>query len=107
MAVFGAGFGIIQNATLALMIARVPASGYGMATAAWNLAYDTGYGAGPAVFGVLVVHTGYPAAFACTGVLMLAALVPARRALGSGPARSRAAGPGAGYGPDLNHSAAC
>jgi predicted MFS family arabinose efflux permease len=81
MALFGAGFGIVQNATLALMIARVPASGYGMASAAWNLAYDAGYGAGPAVFGVLVVHTGYPAAFACTGVLMLAALVPARRVL--------------------------
>ena len=105
MALFGAGFGIIQNATLALMIARAPASGYGMASAAWNLAYDAGYGAGPAVFGLLVVHTGYPAAFACAGALMLAALVPARRA-GPPPAQPRAAVPDAGCEPDLNRSAA-
>jgi MFS family permease len=106
MAVFGAGFGIIQNATLALMIARVPASGYGMATAAWNLAYDAGYGAGPAVFGVLVVHTGYPAAFACTGALMLAALVPACRALRIRRPRPRAAVLDDGGGRDLNARAA-
>lgn len=105
MALFGAGFGIIQNATLALMMARVPASGYGMASAAWNLAYDAGYGAGPAVFGVLVVHTGYPAAFACTGALMLAALVPARRVLSGRRAGPRTAG--AEGEPDLNSSAVC
>jgi MFS family permease len=106
MALFGAGFGIIQNATLALMIARVPVSGYGMATAAWNLAYDAGYGAGPAVFGVLVVHTGYPAAFACTGALMLAALVPARRAQRIQRPCPRAAVLGDGGGRDLNGRAA-
>jgi predicted MFS family arabinose efflux permease len=79
MAVFGTGFGISQTATFALMVDRVPPSGYGMASALWNLAYDAGYGAGPAAFGVVVVHTGYPAAFGLTGVLMLAALVPALR----------------------------
>jgi MFS family permease len=96
MVLFGAGFGIVQNATLALMIARVPAAGYGMATAAWNLAYDAGYGTGPAAFGVLVVHTGYPAAFACAGALMLAALAPARRARGNRPARPLTGRPGPG-----------
>jgi len=45
----------------------------------WNLAYDAGYGAGPAVFGLFAGHTGYPAAFALTGLLMLAALPAARR----------------------------
>ena len=79
MAIFGTGFGIIQNATFAMMIDRVPASGYGAASALWNLAYDAGYGAGPAVFGVFVVYTGYPVAFALTGMLMVAALVPALR----------------------------
>jgi MFS family permease len=74
MCLFGTGFGIIQNATLALMIDRMPASGIGTASALWSLAYDTGYGAGPAVFGLLVNHTGYPAGFALTGVLMLVAL---------------------------------
>jgi MFS family permease len=79
MSVFGIGFGITQNATFALMIDRAPASGYGTASALWNLAYDAGYGAGPIVFGVFVAHTGYPAAFALTGLLMLTALLPAVR----------------------------
>ena len=73
------GFGITQNATFALMIDRAPASGYGTASALWNLAYDAGYGAGPMVFGVFVAHTGYPAAFALTGLLILTALLPAVR----------------------------
>ena len=77
MCLFGIGFGISQNVTFALMIDRAPVSGYGTASALWNLAYDAGYGAGPIVFGVFVVYTGYPAAFALTGMLMLAALVPA------------------------------
>jgi MFS family permease len=79
MCLFGIGFGITQNVSFALLIDRAPASGYGTASALWNLAYDAGYGAGPAVFGVFVGCTGYPAAFALTGMLMLAALLPAIR----------------------------
>jgi MFS family permease len=79
MCLFGIGFGISQNVTFALLVDRAPVSGYGTASALWNLAYDAGYGAGPAVFGVFVVYTGYPAAFTLTGTLMLAALVPALR----------------------------
>ena len=79
MCLFGIGFGITQNVTFALMIDRAPASGYGTASALWNLAYDAGYGAGPAVFGLFVGGTGYPAAFVLTGMLMLAALLPAVR----------------------------
>ena len=79
MCLFGIGFGIAQNTTFALMLDRAPASGYGTASALWNLAYDAGYGTGPIVFGVFVAHTGYPAAFALTGLLILAALVPAVR----------------------------
>ena len=79
MCLFGTGFGVSQNATFALMIDRMPASGFGTASALWSLAYDGGYGAGPAVFGLFVSHTGYPAAFALTGALMLAALPAARR----------------------------
>jgi len=79
MCLFGTGFGIAQNVTFALMLDRAPASGYGTASALWNLAYDAGYGTGPIVFGVFVAHTGYPAAFALTGLLILAALVPAVR----------------------------
>jgi MFS family permease len=79
MCLFGIGFGIAQNVTFALMLDRAPASGYGTASALWNLAYDAGYGTGPIVFGVFVAHTGYPAAFGLTGLLILAALVPAVR----------------------------
>jgi MFS family permease len=78
MSLFGIGFGIVQNATFVLMIDRMPPSGLGTASALWNLAYDAGYGAGPALFGLLVIHTGYPAAFALTAALMLAALPAAR-----------------------------
>ena len=80
MCVFGTGFGIIQNTPLALMIDRMPAAGLATASALWNLAYDAGYGAGPAVVGVFVGHTGYPAAFAVTGLLILAAGPAGRRA---------------------------
>jgi MFS family permease len=92
MFLFGTGFGISQNATFALMIDRAPVSGYGTASALWNLAYDAGYGAGPAVFGVFVVYTGYPAAFALTGMLMLAALVPAVRDRAAGAAAAGSGG---------------
>jgi len=70
---------LIWVADPAVLIERAPVSGYGTVSALWNLAYDAGYGAGPAVFGVFVAYTGFPAAFAVTGMLMLAALVPAAR----------------------------
>jgi MFS family permease len=79
MCLFGIGFGIAQNVTFALMIDRAPGSGYGTASALWNLAYDAGYGTGPIVFGLFVAHTSYPAAFGLTGLLILAALLPAMR----------------------------
>jgi predicted MFS family arabinose efflux permease len=79
MVLFGAGFGVAQNASLALMLDRVPRSGYGTVSAVWNLAYDAGYGLGAAGFGVAAAYTGYPVGFALTGVLVLAALRLARR----------------------------
>jgi MFS family permease len=76
MVLFGAGFGVIENATFALLIEQLPEA---KASALWNFAYDAGYGAGPAVFGLICVSTGYPAAFALTGVLILATLPAALR----------------------------
>ncbi len=46
MVLFGTGFGVIENATFALLIEQLPKA---RASALWNLAYDAGYGAGPAV----------------------------------------------------------
>jgi predicted MFS family arabinose efflux permease len=76
MVLFGTGFGVIENATFALLIGQLPEA---KASALWNLAYDAGYGAGPAVFGLICVSTGYPAAFALTGALILATLPAAVR----------------------------
>jgi MFS family permease len=76
MVLSGAGFGVTENATFALLTEQLPEA---KASARWNLAYDAGYGAGPAVFGLICVRTGYPAAFALTGALILAAVPAAYR----------------------------
>jgi predicted MFS family arabinose efflux permease len=80
MAVFGCGFGATQNASMTLMLNRVPPSAYGTVSAIWNLAYDAGIGVGAFGFGVVAARTGYPPAFALTAALMVAALLlrPAR-----------------------------
>jgi predicted MFS family arabinose efflux permease len=75
----GLGFGVAQNASLALMFERVSAAGYDMVSALWNLAYDAGMGLGAAGFGVIAAQTGYAAAFGLTAALMLAALAPVWR----------------------------
>jgi MFS family permease len=76
MVLFGAGFGVIENATFALLIEQLPEA---KASTLWNFAYDAGYGAGPAVFGLFAARTGYPAAFALTGGILVLAAVPAAR----------------------------
>jgi len=76
---FGAGFGILQNVTLALMYERAPRSAYSGVSAVWNAAYDLGMAAGAIGFGVLVPTLGFPVAFLLTAATMLPALVPARR----------------------------
>jgi len=76
MALFGAGFGVLESATFALLIEQLPEA---KASALWNLAYDAGYGAGPAAFGLVCAGVGYPAAFALTGALILTAVPAASR----------------------------
>jgi predicted MFS family arabinose efflux permease len=76
---FGAGFGVLQNATLTLMYARVPAGGESAVSAIWNSAYDLGMAAGALGAGLLIGSAGYPATFALTAVLILPALLVARR----------------------------
>ncbi len=78
-ACFGTGFGILQNATLAMMYARAPRSCYDAVSAIWNAAWDGGMGAGAAVIGLLAAATGYRVGFVITAVLVLPALVPASR----------------------------
>lgn len=82
-AVFGAGFGLLQNGTLALMYQRETHSGYDAVSAVWNAAYDAGMGAGAVGMGLITSHLGYPAVFLLTAMLVLPALIPASRELGS------------------------
>ena len=78
-AVFGAGFGVTQNASLTIMFDRVPESGHSAVSALWNLAYDGGMGLGAAGFGILAARTGYPVAFALTAAVLPAILAAAAR----------------------------
>lgn len=88
--VFGAGFGVLQNASLTLMYARVTTEGYSTVSAIWNAAYDAGMATGALGVGLLVPLVGYPAAFLTTAVLMAPALVVARRQLRARPAQPAA-----------------
>ena len=84
-AVFGAGFGLLQNATLALMFTRTAPTGYNAVSAIWNAAYDAGMGAGAIGMGLITGHIGYPATFLLTAALVVPALIPAKRERGAGP----------------------
>ena len=88
MALFGAGFGVTQNASMTVMLNRVAPSGYGTVSAIWNLAYDAGIGVGAFGFGVVAARTGYPAAFAVTAALVALAAAGVERR----PPRGRPAG---------------
>jgi MFS family permease len=77
--VFGAGFGVMQNASQALMYARVPAGGEGSVSAIWNAAYDLGMAAGALAAGLVVAEVGYPAIFLLTALVTLPALALVRR----------------------------
>ena len=52
-ALFGVGFGVLQNTSLHLMFETAGPSGYGAASAIWNVAYDAGLTLGALTFGVL------------------------------------------------------
>ncbi len=88
-ALLGAGFGVLQNATLSLMYARVPAAGYGTVSAIWNAAYDVGMAAGAIGVGMLVTATGFPVAFLCTAAVLVPALLLARRERAYSPRMER------------------
>ena len=94
-AVFGTGFGLLQNATLTLMYARVPATGQDAVSAIWNAAYDAGMGAGAIGMGLLAGYTGYPAVFLLTAALAATAVLPAwRERAGRPPAAAARPRPG-------------
>jgi MFS family permease len=78
---FGVGLGILQNATITLMYARVDRTEYSTVSAIWNAAFDLGMAVGAMGIGVLVTAVGYSPAFLATAAVMLPALLLVRREL--------------------------
>jgi predicted MFS family arabinose efflux permease len=78
---FGAGFGMLQNTTLLLIMERVPKAEYGLGSTLWNVAFDAGTGAGAFVFGFVVVAAGFAWAYVLCAVLLVVtlSLVPGAR----------------------------
>ncbi|MEV4257355.1 MFS transporter [Spirillospora sp. NPDC049652] len=73
---FGAGFGIAQTATLALMLGRATRPEFGRVSALWNIAYDAGIGVGAVGFGIVVSVASYAGGFAVTAGLLALVAVP-------------------------------
>jgi predicted MFS family arabinose efflux permease len=76
---FGVGLGILQNATITLMYARVPKTEYSTVSAIWNAAYDLGMAIGAMGVGLVISLVGYSPAFLATAAVMLPALLLVRR----------------------------
>lgn len=74
-ALVGVGFGVVQNDSLVILFGSVGASGYGAASAAWNIAYDTGTGVGATGLGAVAQPLGFEAAFGVSAGL-LALILP-------------------------------
>jgi predicted MFS family arabinose efflux permease len=72
---FGTGFGLLQNATLILMMERVSKSEYGLGSTLWNAAFDAGTGIGAFSFGFVISTLGFYWSFALCSVLLALALV--------------------------------
>jgi MFS family permease len=72
---FGTGFGILQNTTLALMYAEAPAGTEDTVSAVWNIAYDLGMAAGAFAAGLAVTSIGFGWTFVLAGAAMVPALL--------------------------------
>jgi predicted MFS family arabinose efflux permease len=75
---FGLGFGVLQSATLILVMARVAKDEYGLGSTLWNAAFDAGTGIGAFLFGFVIEASGFSSAFYLCAALLLAALLLVR-----------------------------
>ena len=78
-AVVGIGFGLVQNDALTALFAASGPRRYGQASAAWNIAYDAGTGAGAVGLGAVAEPFGFRAAFGLSALLLLVAAPVTRR----------------------------
>ncbi|WPF67285.1 MFS transporter [Corynebacterium sp. 22KM0430] len=67
---FGGGFGVVQNEALLSMFLRLPRSKVSEASAIWNIAYDSGTGAGSFLLGAVAARAAYSGAFATAAALI-------------------------------------
>src|SRR5215210_2749907 len=72
---FGTGFGLLQNATLILMMGRVSKSEYGLGSTLWNAAFDAGTGIGAFSFGFVISAVGFSWSFSICSALLASALI--------------------------------
>ncbi|MFF4803293.1 MFS transporter [Streptomyces sp. NPDC001351] len=81
-ALFGAGFGAVQSATLvlAMQVAGDSPAGLGVPGVAWNVAFDGGTGIGALAGGPLLSLGGPSALFPATAAVLAAFLLPNLRA---------------------------
>jgi predicted MFS family arabinose efflux permease len=73
-AVFGAGFGAVQNLTLLAAFARAGEGGATAASARWNASFDAGTAAGALGLGIVAVGIGLPWTYVLVAALLVAAL---------------------------------
>ncbi|ASR39604.1 arabinose ABC transporter permease [Prauserella marina] len=71
VALFGLGFGVVQNDALVAMFARAPA---GAASVSWNVAFDLGQGLGAVAVGAIVTGFSFPLAFGLLAVVAVGLL---------------------------------
>jgi predicted MFS family arabinose efflux permease len=74
-AVFGAGFGAVQNLTLLAAFARAGEGGATAASAMWNASFDAGTALGAFALGIVAAGIGLPWTYVLVGAL-LAAFLP-------------------------------
>ena len=74
-AVFGAGFGAVQNLTLLAAFARAGEGGATAASAMWNASFDAGMAVGALALGIVAAGIGLPWTYVLVGAL-LAAFLP-------------------------------
>ncbi|WP_433505689.1 MFS transporter [Pseudonocardia halophobica] len=75
----GGGFGLVQSDSLVSLFAVAGPARYGAASAAWNIGFDAGTGAGSSGLGAIAEPFGFRAAFGAAALLLLAVLPLTRR----------------------------
>jgi predicted MFS family arabinose efflux permease len=73
-ALFGAGFGAVQNLTLVTAFARAGEGGATAASAMWNASFDVGTAAGALGLGVVATGVGLPWTYVAVSVALVATL---------------------------------